>query len=197
LDHWDPLACREPLVTRDLQGRKDHLVSEGTLGLQERSVCLGYLASLDLLEDLVPSDQRVSKDQEDVEDRKVTEERWDFRAEKETKEKREKLEQKVLQVFRDQRANLVLLDPLVRRVGKAHPDCQDLKALQDPKEQQEWQDPKETLALLVHPAPQAPLENFHFCLQTFFTNATSPKAQPGAKGRRKSNPGLRRTVMST
>jgi len=98
---WDLLAC------------KDHLVSGGTLGLQERLVCLGYLASLDLLEDLVPLDQRVLKDQEVAEARKVTEERWDFQAEKETKGKREKLEQKVLQDFQDQRANLVLLVPLV------------------------------------------------------------------------------------
>jgi len=76
-------------------------------------VCLGYLASLDLLGGLGPLDQRVSKDQEGVEVRKATEERWDFRAGKETKEKREKLEQKVLRDFQEQRENLVLLVPLV------------------------------------------------------------------------------------
>jgi len=60
-----------------------------------------------------------------------------------------------------------------------------LKALQDQKERQEWQDPKETQELLALLGQQAPLENFPFYLQTFSTNEISPKAQPGAKDRRK------------
>ena len=72
-----------------------------------------FLVSQGHLEDLESLVQKVSRDLEEEEVKKVTEEKWESLVERVSREKRERLDPKDLQAWLDRRGSLDLLDPWV------------------------------------------------------------------------------------
>lgn len=72
-----------------------------------------FLVNQDHLEDLESLVQKVSRDLEEEEVKKVTEEKWESLVERVSREKRERLDPKDLQAWLDRRGSLDLLDPWV------------------------------------------------------------------------------------
>lgn len=76
-------------------------------------VHLDFLVNQGHLEDLESLVQKVSRDLEEEEVKKVTEEKWESLVERVSREKRERLDPKDLQAWLDQKGSLDLLDPWV------------------------------------------------------------------------------------